>query len=123
MHECAQHYAQLRQLGINITCVDVGGGLGVDYDGSRSRSACSMNYSIEEYAKNIVNGLADACEALDLPHPDIISESGRAMTAHHAVLITNVIEREAALGKNQPSEPDAQAPRQIASTCVINERV
>lgn len=113
MHECAQHYAQLRQLGINITCVDVGGGLGVDYDGSRSRSACSMNYSMEEYAKNIVNGLADACEAQSLPHPDIISESGRAMTAHHAVLITNVIEREAALGKNQPSEPDAQAPRQL----------
>ena len=107
--ECARHYAELRQLGINITTVDVGGGLGVDYEGSRSRNACSMNYSMEEYARNIVGAFADICQQLDLPHPDIISESGRAMTAHHAVLLTNVIECESAPGLTTPKEPNEEA--------------
>lgn len=102
MHECAQHYAQLRQLGVEINTVDVGGGLGVDYDGSRSRSDHSMNYTIEEYANNVVNALADVCQRYDLPQPNIITESGRSMTAHHAMLVTNVIECEPALGATPP---------------------
>lgn len=110
MRECARHYAQLRQLNVNITTVDVGGGLGVDYEGSRSRSACSMNYSIDEYAKNVVFALADACDELSLPHPNIISESGRALTAHHAVLITNVIEKESAPASTTPEQPADDAP-------------
>ena len=94
MRECARHYAELYALGINIKTIDVGGGLGVDYEGSGSRSSCSMNYSVDEYAKNVVGPVAEICDLLDLPHPDIITESGRAMTAHHAMLITDVIDIE-----------------------------
>lgn len=102
--ECARYYAELRSLGLNIKTVDVGGGLGVDYEGSESRSACSINYTVNEYARNVVAGFADICNRLDLPHPDIITESGRALTAHHAVLVTDVIDIEQApKGGNLPS--------------------
>ncbi len=90
MREAARYYAELHRMGVPIVCVDVGGGLGVDYEGTRSRSFCSMNYSVEEYANNVVHALWEICAEQNLPHPDIITESGRAMTAHHAVLITNV---------------------------------
>lgn len=96
MREAARYYAEMRRLGANILCVDVGGGLGIDYEGTRSRSYCSMNYSVQEYANNVVHALWEICNELDLPHPMIISESGRAMTAHHAMLITNVIDRDGA---------------------------
>ena len=94
MKECARFYAELRGLGANINTVDVGGGLGVDYEGTRSRSFCSTNYSVEEYARSIVDVLHGVCEESALPQPNIITESGRAMTAHHAVLLTNVIDFE-----------------------------
>ena len=94
MRECARYYAELHRLGVNIRVMDVGGGLGVDYEGTRSRNYCSMNYSVQEYANNIVNALREICTERELPHPDIISESGRALTAHHAMLITNVIDIE-----------------------------
>jgi len=94
LKEAGQFYRQLRELGANITTVDAGGGLGVDYDGSGSRRECSINYSMREYADNIVRAFADASRAHGLPQPNIITESGRAMTAHHAVLITNVTEVE-----------------------------
>jgi arginine decarboxylase len=94
LREAGQFYAQLRRLGAPIVLLDAGGGLGIDYDGSRSRGECSMNYSIGEYAENIVRGLAEVCARYGLPHPDIVTESGRAMTAHHAVLITDVIDIE-----------------------------
>lgn len=94
MRECARYYAEMHRLGINVQCVDVGGGLGVDYEGTRSRSYCSLNYSVHEYAKNVVHILWEICAEQGLPHPDIISESGRALTAHHAVLITNIIDIE-----------------------------
>ncbi len=92
--ECARFYSQLRSLGANITTVDVGGGLGIDYEGTRSRSNCSMNYSIAEYAYNVVHTFKDECEQAKIPHPNIISESGRALTAHHAVLVADVIDVE-----------------------------
>jgi arginine decarboxylase len=94
MREAARYYAELRAMGAPLDCMDVGGGLGVDYEGTRSRSACSMNYSVEEYAHNIVHTVQEICAEHDLPHPDIVTESGRGMTAHHAVLITNVIDIE-----------------------------
>lgn len=96
MRECARYYAELRRIGVNLQCVDVGGGLGVDYDGTRSRNFCSMNYSVQEYADNVVHALHAICEEQNLPQPHIITESGRAMTAHHAMLITNVIDVEQA---------------------------
>jgi arginine decarboxylase len=94
MRECARHYAELRALGVDIKVVDVGGGLAVDYDGTRSRGECSMNYTMAEYANNIVYALLDICTEHELPHPDIITESGRGLTAHHAMLVTNVIGAE-----------------------------
>lgn len=96
LRECGRYYVELRALGVPIHTVDVGGGLGVDYEGTHSRSFCSMNYSIQEYANNIVYTLAEVCNEKDAPHPNIITESGRAMTAHHALLITNVIDVERA---------------------------
>ncbi|GGX67942.1 biosynthetic arginine decarboxylase [Saccharospirillum salsuginis] len=96
LRECARFYVELRELGAPVTSVDVGGGLGVDYEGTRSRSACSMNYSTQEYANNVVYAFRQAAETSGQPHPAIFSESGRAVTAHHAVLITDVIEEERA---------------------------
>jgi len=94
MQECARYYVELHCLGAVIDCVDVGGGLGVDYEGSHSRRACSMNYSLDSYARHIVHALKEVCEQQDLPHPQIMTESGRAMSAHHAVLVTNTINVE-----------------------------
>ncbi|WP_192036028.1 biosynthetic arginine decarboxylase [Halomonas sp. YLGW01] len=94
LRECARFYQSLRELGAPVDTVDVGGGLGIDYEGTRSRSECSINYSMREYASNVVAAFRQACDAEDLPHPHLISESGRALTAHHAVLITNVIGEE-----------------------------
>jgi arginine decarboxylase len=94
MTEVARFYVELRQMGIDIRYVDVGGGLGVDYDGSRSNFHASVNYSIQEYANDIVYALAEAARENDVPMPHIISESGRALTAHHALLLVNVIDLE-----------------------------
>ncbi|KPQ27964.1 MULTISPECIES: biosynthetic arginine decarboxylase [unclassified Halomonas] len=91
LRECARFYQNLLSLGAPIDTVDVGGGLGIDYEGTRSRSDCSANYSMREYARNVVNAFAQLCQDANLPQPHLISESGRALTAHHAVLITNVI--------------------------------
>jgi arginine decarboxylase len=94
LKEAGQFYAELHRLGAAIKIVDAGGGLGVDYDGSRSRRESSINYSLDEYAQNIVRSFAEICAEKNLPQPDIITESGRAITAHHAVLITNVTDIE-----------------------------
>ena len=95
LQEATRHYVELHRLGARLQVFDVGGGLAVDYDGTRSRNECSMNYSIEEYAFAVMKSMQQVCEEHDLPQPQIITESGRAMTAHHAMLITNVIETEA----------------------------
>ncbi|HET7276415.1 MAG TPA: biosynthetic arginine decarboxylase, partial [Longimicrobiaceae bacterium] len=94
MTEVSRFYVELRKLGVDVTHVDVGGGLGVDYDGSRSAAPASVNYSIQEYANDIVYGLAEACRENELAMPHLISESGRALTAHHALLLVNVIDLE-----------------------------
>lgn len=94
LKEAGQFYVELHRLGAQIKVVDAGGGLGVDYDGSRSRRESSINYSLDEYAQNIVRSFAELCAEKQLPQPDIITESGRALTAHHAVLITNVTDIE-----------------------------
>ena len=96
LKEAGQFYVELRRLGATIRIVDAGGGLGVDYDGSRSRRESSMNYSVDEYAQNIVRSFSEICAEKNTPEPDIITESGRAITAHHAVLITNVTDIESA---------------------------
>ncbi|NUP08076.1 MAG: biosynthetic arginine decarboxylase [Polyangiaceae bacterium] len=87
VREAARHYAKLRRMGQPIEFIDVGGGLAIDYDGSRSTFHSSMNYSLEEYARDIIYSIADVCDEEKVPHPDVISESGRAIVAHHSVLI------------------------------------
>lgn len=91
LREAARFYAELCLLGLPIDIVDVGGGLGVDYEGTASRSSCSINYSMSEYAKRVVHAFREAAAINELKEPHIFSESGRAMTAHHAVLMTNII--------------------------------
>mgnify|MGYP002724373139 FL=1 len=93
LREAAQFYVQLHAMGFNIELVDIGGGLGVDYDGTRSSfTENSINYSIQEYVNDSVATFVDAANKNDLPHPNIITESGRALTAHHSVLVFEVLE-------------------------------
>jgi arginine decarboxylase len=93
LREAMQFYVQLSKMGFGVEFVDIGGGLGVDYDGTRSSSSeSSMNYSIQEYANDAVSALVDACTKNDLPQPNIINESGRSLTAHHTILVFEVLE-------------------------------
>ncbi len=110
LREVGRYYADLWRLGARPRWVDVGGGLGVDYEGTGSRSECSMNYSVQEYANNVVYALWEICAEQNLPHPRLFSESGRALTAHHAVLITEVIDHEPAPGGRLPPAPGAGDP-------------
>jgi len=92
LKEVSQFYIEIKKLGCDVEFVDIGGGLGVDYDGSRSTGASSMNYSIQEYINDAIATIVDACNKHDLVHPNIITESGRALTAHHSILVFDVIE-------------------------------
>ncbi len=102
LEEIGRYYVELRKLGFELSHVDVGGGLGVDYDGSRSTRPASMNYSIREYANDVVYTLGTMCREEDLPMPHLISESGRAITAHHSLLLVNVTDVESQI---EPSVP------------------
>ncbi len=93
LREAMQFYVQLSKMGFAIDYVDIGGGLGVDYDGTRSsHSESSMNYSIQEYANDAIYSIVDACEKNSLPQPNIVTETGRSLTAHHSMLIFDVLE-------------------------------
>ncbi len=109
LQEAARYYAELQALGAPIQTIDVGGGLGIDYEGTRSRHDCSLNYSIQEYAHHVVHEIAAICQTQNLPYPNLITESGRAMTAHHAVLITQVNGIEAAPGGLSSPPPVSSA--------------
>ncbi|KGF45725.1 MAG: biosynthetic arginine decarboxylase [Prevotella bivia] len=93
LNEAGQYYVNLRKMGYNVEFVDCGGGLGVDYDGTRSSSSeSSVNYSIQEYVNDCVYTFVDAANKNDIPHPNIITESGRSLAAHHSVLVIDVLE-------------------------------
>ena len=93
LREAAQFYVQLHKMGYNVDFVDCGGGLGVDYDGTRSSSSeSSVNYSIQEYVNDCIYQFVDAADKNEIPHPNLITESGRSLTAHHSVLIIDVLE-------------------------------
>ena len=104
----------LEKLGCKFRFVDVGGGLGVDYEGTRSQSDCSVNYGLNEYANNIIWAIGDACEENGLPHPTVITESGRAVTAHHTVLVSNIIGVERS-ETTEATPPADDAPRSLQS--------
>ncbi len=103
LEEIGRYYVELRKMGFGLTHVDVGGGLGVDYDGSRSTRPASMNYSMREYANDVVYTIGTVCRNEDVPMPHLISESGRAITAHHSLLLINVTDVESQM---EPGMPD-----------------
>lgn len=102
INELAQVYVQLRRKGVDIKIIDTGGGLAVDYEGSRSRSFNSTNYSLREYAMVIISKVKELCLKNDMPLPQIFTESGRATTAHHAIFVTNIVEIESVVGEEVP---------------------
>ncbi len=91
LREVGRFYVEVLRLGAPLQYIDVGGGLGVDYDGSQTNFASSMNYTTEEYANDVVFSVMEACDAAQVPHPNLVSESGRAVVAHHAMLVTEVL--------------------------------
>ena len=108
--EITRFYVELRALGVDITHVDVGGGLGVDYDGTASTSHASVNYTLQEYANDVVYTIAEVCRDQKIPMPHIISESGRALTAHHALLLLKVIDVESQAEHTVPEQLDESGP-------------
>ncbi|RDZ26796.1 arginine decarboxylase [Lysobacter silvisoli] len=110
MREATRYFVELSKLGAQVRYMDVGGGLGIDYEGTRSRGYCSINYGIGQYANSIVQPLAEACAEHGLAPPRVVTECGRAMTAHHAVLVANVSEvEEAPEGRIPPAHDDEPA--------------
>lgn len=120
LREAARFYVELRKMGVPIRCIDVGGGLSVDYEGTRSRSHFSMNYGLRDYAWHIVQTVRELCDENDVPHPDIASESGRAITAHHAVLVTNVSDIEQ-VEDSTPEKPSEDAPTIVDQLWALHE--
>ena len=110
LREAAQFYVQLHAMGFNIEFVDCGGGLGVDYDGTRSsNSESSVNYSIQEYVNDVVSTFVDVADKHGFPHPNIITETGRSLTAHHSVLIFEVLETASLPEMDDDWEPGEDA--------------
>jgi len=89
--EGARIYADLHKMGFPLDYVDVGGGLGIDYDGSNSTNESSRNYSMQEYVADVVYGMKEMCDIEGVPHPHLVSESGRAITAHHSCVVTEIV--------------------------------
>ena len=118
--EAARFYSKLQKMGHELGFLDVGGGLGVDYDGSRTTFDSSTNYSLNEYARDIVYSIMEVCDAEGVPHPTIVSESGRAIVAHHSVLIVEAfgsIEKSHNGEKVEPAADDPQIVHDIIEIC------
>jgi arginine decarboxylase len=116
VREAARYYAKLAKLGHDLGYLDVGGGLAVDYDGSRTTFDSSMNYSLEEYANDVVWNIMDVCDSEGIAHPAIVSESGRAIVAHHSILVVEAfgsIEKNAVQTKTSPADTDHKLVRDI----------
>lgn len=123
VREASRIYVELRKLGAEITFLDVGGGLGVDYDGSQTNSFSSRNYTLQEYANDIVAGVMEVCDPAAVPHPVLVSESGRATVAHHAVLVVEILGgRRASRGQLPQSLPE-EAPPSLRYLFEANEEI
>lgn len=123
LREATRTLAALFEMGAHIRYMDVGGGLGIDYDGSRTNFESSMNYSLEEYARDIVYQVAEICREHDLPQPAIITESGRALTAHHAILITEVLGVTDHASVGIPDSPTSDESEPIHSAAQVCDEV
>jgi len=108
VREAARYYAKIAKLGHELGYLDVGGGLGVDYDGSRSTFDSSTNYSLQEYANDVVWNIMEVCDSEGVPHPAIVSEGGRAIVAHHSVLVVEAFSSiEKSVGKSKVSATES----------------
>lgn len=116
VNELAQIYCELYKLGAGLRGLDVGGGLGVDYDGSQTNWASSINYRLEEYAEVVVDRIQGACDQAGIPHPAILTESGRAMVAYSTMLVTNVLGRSS----NSVQRPEVEALIESAAAGVVS---
>lgn len=115
MKEAARVYTRFRELNVGITYLDIGGGLGVDYDGSKTTSEGSINYTIEEFANNVVYTIRTVCDEDNVPHPHIVTESGRVMTASHAICVTSVRDEIETFAEDTPAvEVDQDDPQVIS---------
>src|SRR5262249_30452929 len=111
MREAGRIYVELARNGAGLKFFDAGGGLGGDYDGSSTDWSSSTHYTLQEYANDIVASLQEACEPHELPHPDIITESGRALVAHHSVLVFNILDvNEVLAGQTPPAVGEDEPP-------------
>jgi arginine decarboxylase len=113
MREAARVYCKVRQMGVNVEYLDIGGGMGVDYDGSKTMFEASINYSMQEFANNAVYVIRSVCDDEAVPHPNLVTESGRVMTAYHSVLILSIRDEIETFADDQPlvtvDEDDPQA--------------
>lgn len=110
LREASNFYIQLHKMGYNVEFVDCGGGLGVDYDGTRSPSSeSSVNYSIQEYVNDCIYTFVEASDNNNIPHPNIITESGRSLTAHHSVLVIDVLETASLPEMDEEYEPEKES--------------
>ena len=110
LNEAARYYVELYNMGCtDLRYMDVGGGLGVDYDGSQTNFQSSMNYSVQEYANDVVFAIQNVCDSAEVPHPTIVTESGRAVAAHHSVLVVNVLSVSPPFSYDEPQEPAEDA--------------
>ena len=122
LREAGRLYTELTRLGAPMGVLDVGGGLAVDYDGSRTDFECSRNYSEAEYAANVVAEIGAACDSADVPHPDLVTESGRATVAHCSVLLFEVMGKES-LPEGRPDDLPEDAPALLAELHEVHDRV
>lgn len=121
MKEAARVYSKLRQIGCGIEFLDIGGGLGVDYDGSQTRFESSVNYTVQEFANDVVYVIKNVCDEENVPHPNLVSESGRFMTAYHTVFITSIRDEIETFAEDQPEvtidEDDPQVITELKELC------
>ncbi|MEO1235083.1 MAG: biosynthetic arginine decarboxylase, partial [Myxococcota bacterium] len=125
MHEVVRIFADLHTLGAPLRFLDIGGGLAVDYDGSKTNFHASRNYSLDEYAADVVYQVTSTLDELDIPHPTILSESGRALVAHHSVLVFNVLGTNASDDKRplpEVSEEEHQVVEDMRETALTVSR-
>jgi arginine decarboxylase len=121
--EAARVYVGLHELGARPNLLDVGGGLAVDYDGSRTNFHSSKNYSTQEYANDVVSAIQKACDEAEVPHPDIVTEAGRAMVAHHSVLVFDVLGVNEVLSGQQPAPVVEDDPKVLKDLAEVRETI
>ncbi|MFM7140449.1 MAG: biosynthetic arginine decarboxylase [Alphaproteobacteria bacterium] len=121
--EATRIYVGLVEMGANLRYMDIGGGLGVDYDGSQTNFPSSMNYTNHEYARDVVATILDACDAKGIPHPDIVTETGRAMVAHHSVLVFNVLGVNQVLRNGVPEAPSPEDHKVLHSLFEVHQSI